>query len=219
MFRKNIKIKFSLLILLISTSLYANTYTYTNFNESEYEKVKDAYDLKVTYSQTGKEKFYFVTKLMDYKVDDSGNQIVSVLTSTPVNFELIHRGDQLPRASGMDSDSVVVYVHQDWNFDKIIFVIDAIKTLPHKFVFDTTYMTTDNLYLRNGQGTSNKKITMLKENSFVYILEVGKEETIDGIKSNWVKIKTCSGTLNGEGKEIKQGTEGWCFGGFLQYSR
>lgn len=213
------KIFLQSLFIFLTASLFANTFTYTDFNESEYEKVKDAYDLFDTYSQTGKQKFYFVTKLMNYKVSDSENQIVTVLTSTPVDYELIHRGDQLPRKFGMDSDSVVVYVHQDWNFDEVIFVIDAIKTLPHKFLFDITYLTTSNLYLRNGQGTSNKKITMIKQDSLVYILEVGKEETIDGIKSNWVKIRTCSGTLNGDGKKIKEGTEGWVFGGYLEYSR
>lgn len=116
------------LILFLTASLFANTFTYTNFNESEYEKVKDANSLEKTYYQTKKTKFYFTTKLMDYKVDDSGNQIVTVLSSSS-DFELIHRGDQLPRKFGKDSDSVIVYVHQDWNFDEVIFVIDAIKTL------------------------------------------------------------------------------------------
>lgn len=193
------------LIFMFCVNLFAKTYTYADFNKSDYVKVKDAYDLEETFNQTKNKNYFFTTKLMDYKVDDYGNQIVKVLTSSPVDFELIHKGDQLPKCFGMDENSVIIYVHQEWNFDDVIFVIDAIETLPHKFVFDTTYITTSNLYLREGQGTSSKKITMLEKGSFVYILEVGKEETIDGITSNWVKIK--------------EDTEGWCFGGYLEYSR
>ena len=51
------KIFLQSLFIFLTASLFANTFTYTDFNESEYEKVKDAYDLIDTYSQTGKQKF------------------------------------------------------------------------------------------------------------------------------------------------------------------
>lgn len=49
----------------------------------------------------------------------------------------------------------------------------------------------------------------------VKILEVGKEEIIDGIKSNWVKVEIISGK-DKNGKELKSRLSGWCYGGYLQ---
>ena len=49
----------------------------------------------------------------------------------------------------------------------------------------------------------------------VKILELGKEETIDGINSNWVKVEVISGR-DRDGKDIKKKTTGWCYGGYLE---
>ena len=47
----------------------------------------------------------------------------------------------------------------------------------------------------------------------VKTLEVGKEEIIDGIKSNWVKVEIISGKdINGQ--ELKSRLSGWCYGGY-----
>jgi hypothetical protein len=43
----------------------------------------------------------------------------------------------------------------------------------------------------------------MSESTAVFVLETGVEDTIDGIKANWVKVR------------LADGTEGWCFGGYL----
>lgn len=50
----------------------------------------------------------------------------------------------------------------------------------------------------------------------VKIFEVGKAETIEGISSNWIKIEIQSGAKDKDGKSIKKGTVGWCYGGYLK---
>lgn len=48
----------------------------------------------------------------------------------------------------------------------------------------------------------------------VEILEIGKAEATNGIKSNRVKVEIIS-SKDRDGKEIKAGTVGWCYGGYL----
>ena len=74
----------------------------------------------------------------------------------------------------------------------------------------------ENLRLRSGEGTSSQVVTVLPTGSRVRIMEVGKAETIDGISSNWVKVVVLSRSKNREGKPIREGTVGWCFGGYLE---
>ena len=50
----------------------------------------------------------------------------------------------------------------------------------------------------------------------VKILELGKAETIDGINSNRVKVEVLSGAKDCDGKPIKAGIVGWCYGGYLE---
>jgi len=73
------------------------------------------------------------------------------------------------------------------------------------FVIGDYYLTQDNLRLRDIASLSGKVLTVISAYDWVKILEEGKEETIDGITSVWVKVKL----LNNK--------EGWCFGGYLGY--
>ena len=74
----------------------------------------------------------------------------------------------------------------------------------------------ENLRLRSGEGTSSQVVTVLPTGSRVRIMEVGKAETIDGISSNWVRVVVLSRSKNRDGKPIREGTVGWCFGGYLE---
>ncbi len=75
---------------------------------------------------------------------------------------------------------------------------------------------TENLKLRSGEATTTSVLTVMQAGTKVKILELGKAETIDGIDSNWVKVEVQKGSKDRNGKEIKSGTTGWCYGGYLK---
>ena len=79
-----------------------------------------------------------------------------------------------------------------------------------------TMLVTENLKLRSGEATSTQVLTVMQAGTNVKILELGKAETIDGINSNWVKVEVQSGAKDKDGKSIKKGTVGWCYGGYLK---
>ena len=67
-----------------------------------------------------------------------------------------------------------------------------------------THQTTVNLRIRESYTTTAKIITTLPQGTKVEVLEKGKADTINGIKGNWVKVKS------------ESGFEGWCFDGYLR---
>ena len=87
--------------------------------------------------------------------------------------------------------------------------------VPGKKIVGGIYRAKDNLRLRATGGTSGKAITTMQAGSIVFILSLGKEETIDCITDNWVQVETLFGAIDTEGKLI-QGEVGWCFGGYLK---
>ena len=85
------------------------------------------------------------------------------------------------------------------------------NVLPNK-----TMTVKEKLKLRSGEATSTQVITVMQTGTKVKILELGKAETIDGINSNWVKVEVQPDAKDREGKPIKAGTLGWCYGGYLE---
>lgn len=79
-----------------------------------------------------------------------------------------------------------------------------------------TMIVNENLKLRSGEATSTQVLAVMQAGTKVKILELGKAETIDGISSNWVKVEVQAGAKNRDGKTIKTGTVGWCYGGYLK---
>ena len=79
-----------------------------------------------------------------------------------------------------------------------------------------TMTVRENLKLRSGEDTSTQVLAVMSAGAKVRILELGKAETIDGIPSNWVKVEVQQGAKDCDGKPIKKGTVGWCFGGYLE---
>ena len=88
--------------------------------------------------------------------------------------------------------------------------------MPRSSSVGKTMTVSENLRLRSGEATTSDVVTVLQAGTRVKILEVGKAETIDGISSNWVKVKVQSGAKDRDGKTITKGTVGWCFGGYLK---
>ena len=78
-----------------------------------------------------------------------------------------------------------------------------------------TMTVSENLKLRSGEATTTQVLTVMQAGTKVKILELGKAENIDGINSNWVKVEVQSGAKDRDGKTIRTGTVGWCYGGYL----
>ena len=74
----------------------------------------------------------------------------------------------------------------------------------------------ENLKLRSGEAAFTQVLAVMSAGAKVRILELGKAETIDGIPSNWVRVEVQQGAKDRDGKPIKKGTVGWCFGGYLE---
>lgn len=100
-------------------------------------------------------------------------------------------------------------------FDEIIKVStdDSFYTNVSK---NKTMLVNENLKLRSGEASSTQVLVVMQAGTKVKILELGKAETIDGISSNWVKVEVQKGAKDCEGKPIKSGTVGWCYGGYLE---
>ena len=79
-----------------------------------------------------------------------------------------------------------------------------------------TMTCSDNLRLRSEEATSSRVITTMQKGTKVKILKLGKAETIDGITSNWVQVEVLSGAKDKDGKALKAGIIGWCYGGYLE---
>lgn len=77
-------------------------------------------------------------------------------------------------------------------------------------------VASSNLRLRTNKAKDNETICIMSKGSQIKILEFGSPETIDGISSNWVKVEVQSDAKDRDGKPIKAGTVGWCFGGYLK---
>lgn len=78
-----------------------------------------------------------------------------------------------------------------------------------------TMSVTENLKLRSGEATTTSVLTVMSAGTKVKILELGKEDIIDGIKSNWGKVEVISGR-DRDGNKLKSGMTGWCYGGYLE---
>ena len=79
-----------------------------------------------------------------------------------------------------------------------------------------TMLVSENLKLRSAEATTSDVLTVMSAGSKVNIVELGKAENIDGINSNWVKVEVLSGAKDRDGRAIRAGTVGWCYGGYLK---
>ena len=78
-----------------------------------------------------------------------------------------------------------------------------------------TATVTENLRLRTDDKTMAEVVTTLAAGTRVKVLAPGREDTIDGIASNWVQVEVLDGAKDKDGNAIEAGTVGWLFGGYL----
>ena len=104
----------------------------------------------------------------------------------------------------------------DYDGSKKAVTVQTAKATPSTNVVQNKTMTvSENLKLRSAEATTSEVLTVMSAGTKVKILELGKPETIDGISSNWVKVKIISGS-DRDGNKLKSGMTGWCYGGYLE---
>ena len=94
---------------------------------------------------------------------------------------------------------------------------EAAVSNPAPAVGKTATMT-ENLRLRTDDKTTAKIVTTLAAGTRVKVLAPGREDTIDGIASNWVQVEVPGGAKDKDGNAIEAGMVGWLFGGYLSES-
>ena len=94
--------------------------------------------------------------------------------------------------------------------------IKTVSTSTTNVAKNKTMTVSENLKLRSAEATTSEVLTVMSAGTKVKILELGKAENIDGINSNWVKVEVQSGAKDRDGKTIRTGTVGWCYGGYLK---
>jgi len=105
----------------------------------------------------------------------------------------------------------------DYDGSKKTTTVQTEKTTPStNVVQNKTMLVTENLKLRSGEATTSQVLAVMSAGTKVKILELGKSETIDGVSSNWVKVEVQSGAKDRDGRTIRAGTMGWCYGGYLK---
>ena len=183
----------------------------------------DAYSLvkTVTMDYSAKEKWN-TSKLE--KVDIMADSAYQPLIATGLDFKLISTGKIDHNLYGLDSGrgswarvdfTDTKFPENKWSIigyePNCILKKEDIEKIDIR-------AAADNLRLRSEDDLSANSLLTIQKNTRVKILETGKYEVIDGLLSNWAYVEVLSGSKDKEGNPIKEGTKGWCFGGYLKHA-
>lgn len=183
----------------------------------------DAYSLvkTVTMDYSAKEKWN-TSKLE--KVDIMAESAYQPLIATGLDFKLISTGKIDHNLYGLDSErgswarvdfTDTKFPENKWSIigyePNCILKKEDIEKIDIR-------AAADNLRLRSEDDLSANSLLTIQKNTRVKILETGKYEVIDGLLSNWAYVEVLSGSKDKEGNLIKDGTKGWCFGGYLKHA-
>jgi hypothetical protein len=180
-----------------------------NFDKSLYREIglEEASDIRKNYA--GTTQYYKSLAHFDYTYYNNimGHLNVVVYASPyPSQFtQLRYYRSQSLGITIQNSQIVMLYwrhiIYADGSQN---FELDYIEVVNNKyFIVGTAYTIMENLKLRSTGDLSGKVIRTMQRGEFATVINEGKVETIDGITSSWVKVK------------LNDGTEGWCFGGYL----
>ena len=125
----------------------------------------------------------------------------------------------MPRSSSVQKESSPAAPAANISPDKIVtkpFGYKTVKTQEIPVEAGGIYRVYENLKLRENGDINGSFITTMHAGTLVKVISLGQKETIDGIKSNWVEIEVQLGGRDKDGKPIKAGKRGWCFGGYLE---
>ena len=235
-------VKFSIAVLAPFNS---KLYIYEDYKENEWNPVRNkdgkpncktsfyvAPDGSIYFSDcNAKNKEWLIKKIPNRLYDQPDVDISHIGIIINNNIPLYENANSSSAANGKNYENdIVLQKETKGNWSKIQKLDGREGWVETKFInFDNQQSTSftnvavnkimscnDNLRLRSEEATSSNVITTMQKGTKVKILKLGKAETIDGINSNWVQVEVLSDAKNKDGKEIKSGTIGWCYGGYLE---
>ena len=119
-------------------------------------------------------------------------------------FDVDYFPDEMPLFTPLE-----IYYHHEAYYHKYYKkwyyrnVLDGWRVLDEIRFVGQKYIATDALRIRKSPSLSAEQVGRLSKDERATVIEVGEKVTIDGIESAWVKVRA------------KDGTEGWCFAGYL----
>ena len=192
----------------------------------------DLYELEIEDVRISQEKYEFILKY--------GHDVKFALNATEPGYSLYFRFDGEYLYIYLEDGKTLHETYCAYDKSEIEALKEAIKTnefdmtkitfpyhadgtcdyergggVPGQKIVNGVYRAQDNLRLRVNENTSGEIITTMQAGTYVRILSLGKEETIDGITDNWVEVELQWDSKDLEGDFI-DGEVGWCFGGYLR---
>ncbi|MDD4893350.1 MAG: leucine-rich repeat domain-containing protein [Candidatus Rickettsiella isopodorum] len=136
-----------------------------------------------------------LSKLINLKqIDLSGNPIENI---SKTDYDFLQKVGLFAEDHQPNAIEILFGVHT--GAIKLFEIDKSIKTKAKKFT-----STVLDLRLRETEGQDGKIISSLTKGNKLEFLEKGKVEVINGVKGNWLKVRT------------EKGEEGWCFSGYLE---
>ena len=172
--------------------------------------LEDGYDLKFALDATEPEYslyFRFDGEYLYIYLEDGKTLYATYCAYDESEEEALH---EAIRTNEFDMTKITFPRHADGTCD-----YESGGGVPGKKIVNGVYRAKENLRLRAKEDISGEIITTMQAGTYVRILSLGKEETIDGITDNWVQVETQFGAKNLEG-DFLYGETGWCFGGYLK---
>ena len=190
-----------------------NKYVFYIFNSYRHDDVQEQWQL------VAKEQFTIIfcidgDFLYVYKNEITKDNLLYTLARA--DKKTINQISNFVKTGKYDSTSITWPRHTDGTCDyEDVSSVKTVSTPTTNVAPNKTMTVSENLKLRSAEATTSEVITVMQAGTKVKILELGKAENIDGINSNWVKVEVQSGAKDRDGKTIRTGTVGWCYGGYL----
>ena len=195
----------------VATDLYELELEDVRISQEVYEDLLErGHDMKFALDATEPEYslyFRFDGEYLYIYLEDGKTLYATYCAYDESEEEALH---EAIRTNEFDMTKITFPRHADGTCD-----YESSGGVPGKKIVNGVYRAQDNLRLRETGSTSGKAITTMKAGTYVRILSLGREETIDNITDNWVEVETQFGAKNLEG-DFLYGKTGWCFGGYLK---
>ena len=134
-----------------------------------------------------------------------------IATFAKMQKDFLSQFDTMLKTGSYDISQVIWPRHEDGSCD-----YDVSRKKSVSLSTGVTKSVSTNLRLRSTEDTSSTVTTTMQKGTTVKIIKTGSQDTIDGITSNWVQVEVQNSAKDKDGKAIKTGTTGWCFGGYLE---